>query len=59
MVLSAEGVAGRVSALTRMAGKHGAGIYIHIGAICGMYSIKAARIGRIRSVTLTTRKPPH
>jgi len=59
LVMSVGGVAGRFGALTKLAAKHGAGIYIPSGAICGIDALKAARIGRIRSVTLTTRKPPH
>lgn len=59
MIMSVGGVAGRFGALTKLAAKHGAGIYIPSGAICGIDALKAARIGRIRSVTLTTRKPPH
>ncbi len=43
--------------LFRMAQKHGARILIPSGAIAGIDAIKAASLGKISSVTLTTRKP--
>ena len=36
----------------------GSKVYLPSGAICGIDGIKAASIGTIRSVSLTTRKPP-
>lgn len=36
----------------------GSRIYLPSGAIAGLDGIKAAKIGNIRSITLTTRKPP-
>jgi len=44
--------------LFQMAERKGCRIYLPSGAICGLDGVKAARIGRIESATLTTRKPP-
>ena len=33
-------------------------IYVPSGAVCGMDGVRAAAIGKIKRVTLTTRKPP-
>ena len=41
-----------------LAERNGRYLYIPSGAICGLDSIKSARIGGISRVTLTTRKPP-
>ncbi|HOU36814.1 MAG TPA: aspartate dehydrogenase [Candidatus Omnitrophota bacterium] len=59
IVMSIGGVVSRFHVLKRLAEKHNARLYIPSGAVCGIDALKAARIGRIRSVTLTTRKPPH
>ena len=42
----------------REAIRHKVPIYLPSGALVGLDGIKAAAIGRLRSVTLTTRKPP-
>lgn len=36
----------------------GSSIHIPSGAICGIDGLKSARVGKLKSVTLTTRKPP-
>lgn len=43
--------------LIRKARAKGCNIYIPSGAICGLDGLNAASIGRIKKVTLTTRKP--
>ena len=58
IIMSVGGVVTRFSALARLAGAKEARIYIPSGAICGIDALKASSMGRIRSVTLTTRKPP-
>jgi aspartate dehydrogenase len=44
--------------LFSLARKKGCSIILPSGAICGLDGIKSAGIGEIRSVSLTTRKPP-
>jgi len=56
MVMSTGGLLGRVG-LFREAARKGCRVYIPSGAIFGLDGVKAAAIGRIRSATLTTRKP--
>lgn len=41
----------------KLAQKHGAQLLIPSGAIAGIDAIKAARLGKIHQITLTTRKP--
>ena len=36
----------------------GVKVYIPSGAICGIDGLKSASIGKVESVTITTRKPP-
>lgn len=57
MVMSAGGLLEQ-SGLIRKAGKAGVRIYVPSGAILGLDGLKAAAVGRLSSVTLTTRKPP-
>lgn len=47
-------LAGRLPSLTRRGGR----LWIPSGAIAGLDGIKAARLGPLKRVTLTTRKPP-
>lgn len=56
MVMSTGGLLGKAG-LFREAARKGCRVYIPSGAICGLDGVKAAAMGRIRSVTLTTRKP--
>ncbi|MEE1117923.1 aspartate dehydrogenase [Methanosphaera sp.] len=44
--------------LESIAKKNGAKIYLPTGAITGIDTVKAAKLGEIESVTLITRKPP-
>lgn len=44
--------------LLKKASKAGINVYLPSGAICGIDGLKSAAIGRLDSVTLTTRKPP-
>lgn len=44
--------------LTELARERGRRIHVPSGAIAGVDGLKAARVGRLQSVTLTTRKPP-
>ncbi|MEA3560258.1 MAG: aspartate dehydrogenase [Candidatus Omnitrophota bacterium] len=57
MLMSAGGLVGREDIL-RLADQKSCRLYIPSGALCGLDGIKAASIGRISSVALTTRKPP-
>ncbi|MDP2912522.1 MAG: aspartate dehydrogenase [Candidatus Omnitrophota bacterium] len=57
MVMSVGGLIGNEK-LLKAAGAKGVKIYIPSGAICGLDGLKAAAIGKIDAVTLTTRKPP-
>lgn len=56
MVMSVGGLLGR-EALLDEAKARGIKLYIPSGALCGIDGLKSAGIGRINSVTLTTRKP--
>ncbi|MBL7151145.1 MAG: aspartate dehydrogenase [Candidatus Omnitrophica bacterium] len=58
MIMSTGGVAGSLKELSLLAKKNNARVYIPSGAICGVDALKAAKLGRIKSVTLTTRKNP-
>lgn len=44
--------------LEKIAKENGATIYLPTGAITGIDTVKAAKLGKIESVSLTTRKPP-
>ena len=57
LVMSVGGLLGREALLEKAAGL-GVKIYIPSGALCGIDALKAASVGKITSVTLTTRKPP-
>lgn len=58
MIMSVGGVVGRFKELRRLSAKSNARVYIPSGAISGIDALKAAAIGKIKSVTLTTRKNP-
>lgn len=58
MIMSAGGVVSRFEQLSALAKKHNLRVYIPSGAICGIDALKAAKIGRIKKVILTTRKNP-
>jgi len=57
MVMSVGGLLDKEKLLESARDK-GISLYIPSGALCGLDGLKAASIGRIDSVTLTTRKPP-
>jgi aspartate dehydrogenase len=57
MIMSVGGLLGRED-LLELAGKNGIKVYMPSGAVIGLDGLKAARVGNIREVTLTTRKPP-
>ncbi|HTL71103.1 MAG TPA: aspartate dehydrogenase [Candidatus Eisenbacteria bacterium] len=58
MVMSAGGILGREKELLRLAKTHRCCLYLPSGGVVGIDGLKAARIGKIHRVTLTTRKPP-
>jgi len=58
MIMSVGGVAGRLKDLSNLARKYKAKVYIPSGAISGIDALKAARIGKIKKVILSTRKNP-
>ena len=57
MIMSVGGLIGHEKLLEK-AGNNGTRVYIPSGALCGIDGLKSASVGRIDSVTLTTRKPP-
>lgn len=57
LVMSAGGLLNQ-TALLRKFHQRGIPLYVPSGALIGLDGIKAAAIGRLDSVTLTTRKPP-
>lgn len=57
LIMSIGGLLGNED-LLKMAAKAGINVYLPSGAICGLDGLKSASVGRIDSVTLTTRKPP-
>ncbi|MFA5725171.1 MAG: aspartate dehydrogenase [Candidatus Omnitrophota bacterium] len=58
MIMSVGGVAERLAQLTALAKNNRAKVYIPSGALCGIDGLKAARMGRIKRVILTTTKNP-
>ena len=58
IIMSVGGVIRHYQQLRSLAGKHKAKVYIPSGAISGIDALKAAGIGRIKKVMLTTRKNP-
>jgi aspartate dehydrogenase len=57
LVMSVGGLLGRETLLEKACAK-GINVFIPSGAICGIDALKAASMGKIESVMLTTRKPP-
>ncbi|MFH1201934.1 MAG: aspartate dehydrogenase [Candidatus Omnitrophota bacterium] len=57
MVMSVGGLLGEDSIL-KLARKRNCNIHIPSGAISGIDAVKAAKMGKIKKVILTTRKPP-
>lgn len=58
MVMSVGGILGHYANLSRMARKQEVSVYIPSGAISGVDALKAAKLGKIKRVTLTTTKNP-
>lgn len=58
MVMSVGGLVNGFQRLEKLAEKNNCRIFIPSGAIAGVDALKAAKKGRIKSVTLTTRKNP-
>jgi aspartate dehydrogenase len=58
IILSIAGIAGNIQKLARLAQRQGGRIYIPSGAVAGIDALKAARVGKINKVVLTTRKSP-
>lgn len=58
MVMSVGGLVGHFSQLLRLAENNGCRVYIPSGAIAGVDALKAAQIGKIKKIALTTRKNP-
>ena len=57
LIMSIGGLLGNEDLLEK-AQKAGIKVYLPSGALCGIDGLKSASVGRIDSVTLTTRKPP-
>ncbi|MDO8536581.1 MAG: aspartate dehydrogenase [Candidatus Omnitrophota bacterium] len=57
LIMSIGGLLGNESLLGK-AEESGIKVYLPSGALCGIDGLKSASVGRIDSVTLTTRKPP-
>ena len=57
LILSTGGLLSRPQGLRALTRK-GIPLYLPSGALAGLDAVKAAAAGRLRSVTLTTRKPP-
>jgi aspartate dehydrogenase len=58
MIMSVGGIASHFKKLYNLAKKNSAKVYIPSGAVSGIDALKAAKLGRIRRVVLTTRKNP-
>ncbi len=58
MVMSVGGILGKEKELLNMARTHHCCLYLPSGGVVGIDGLKAARVGKIHRVTLTTRKPP-
>ncbi len=58
LIMSTGGLLTLTPTLLKNARSKGSNIHIPSGAVCGLDGVKSAGIGKIRKVTLTTRKPP-
>jgi aspartate dehydrogenase len=58
MIMSVGGIVKGFSTLHKLAVKNNCKVYIPSGAISGIDALKAAKMGRIKKVTLTTTKSP-
>ena len=57
LIMSIGGILGNENLLDK-AQEAGIKVYLPSGALCGIDGLKSASVGKIDSVTLTTRKPP-
>jgi aspartate dehydrogenase len=58
MAMSVGGLLGKEKEVFELAKSHRCCLYLPSGGVVGIDGLKAARIGKIHRVTLTTRKPP-
>ncbi|MFH1442137.1 MAG: aspartate dehydrogenase [Candidatus Omnitrophota bacterium] len=58
IIMSVGGVINRLKQMRSLAEKNNCKVYIPSGAICGIDAVKAAKISKIKKITLTTRKNP-
>jgi len=58
MLMSVGGIVSHFKKLSSLAKKYNAKVYIPSGAISGIDALKAANLGKVKRVTLTTRKNP-
>ncbi len=58
MIMSAGGLLGKEKEIMRLSRTHRCCLYLPSGGVVGIDGLKAAHIGKIHRVTLTTRKPP-
>lgn len=58
MIMSVGGILGKEKRLFALAVRNKAKIFFPSGAICGLDGIRALALSKIRSITLTTMKPP-
>jgi aspartate dehydrogenase len=58
MVMSVGGILGKEKEVMRLARTHRCCLYLPSGGVVGIDGLKAAHIGKIHRVMLTTRKPP-
>ena len=58
MLMSVGGLLGKEKEIFELARTHRCCLYLPSGGVVGIDGLKAARIGKIHRVTLTTRKPP-
>ncbi len=57
LIMSSGGLISSYDRIFKLAEKNCTNIYIPSGAICGIDGLKSSSMGRIKSVSLTTRKP--
>jgi aspartate dehydrogenase len=58
LIMSVGGIVSHFKELSKLANKYNTKVYIPSGAISGVDALKAAKIGRIKKIVLTTRKNP-
>jgi aspartate dehydrogenase len=58
MIMSIGGIVSHFKELSKLAERHNTKVYLASGAISGIDALKAAKLGRIKKVFLTTRKNP-